>query len=117
LWNNDCLIWKGSLNNEGYGQIWHDGRMYNCHRLSAIFFLELSDSLQANHKPECPSRACWNPEHLYVGTAKENNADIVRIYCKNGHEFTEENTYYRKEGTRSCRICINLRSAKYRKKK
>ena len=32
--------------------------------------------------------------------------------CKNGHEFTPENTIWRKEGTRQCRTCANDRHAR-----
>lgn len=28
-----------------------------------------------------------------------------RTHCKFGHEATPENTYYRKDGTRECRVC------------
>lgn len=29
-----------------------------------------------------------------------------RTYCKRGHPFVEENLYYRKTGTRECRLCV-----------
>ncbi len=31
----------------------------------------------------------------------------MRTHCKNGHEFTPENTYVRPEGWRECRECRN----------
>jgi hypothetical protein len=43
-----------------------------------------------------------------------NNADLVRhgthwqarkTHCKNGHEFTPDNTYIRREGGRKCKRC------------
>jgi hypothetical protein len=30
-----------------------------------------------------------------------------KTHCKNGHRFTEANTYYRREGGRTCRVCRN----------
>lgn len=36
-------------------------------------------------------------------------------HCKYGHEFTLENTHYRKEGHRECRICMLRRSRYFEK--
>lgn len=55
-------------------------------------------------------QACVNPAHLEPATGAEN----MRRYgerltrCRQGHEFTEENTYFRKDGNggpRGCRAC------------
>jgi hypothetical protein len=52
--------------------------------------------------------------NLYYGTRSENNLDKVRhgtdhnavkTHCKQGHEFTPDNTYWRQEGGRTCRTC------------
>lgn len=40
----------------------------------------------------------------------------ARTHCKNGHEFTEENSYISKEGWRSCRKCHNIRQIAANKK-
>jgi hypothetical protein len=77
---NGCWLYLGSSNRaNGYGQIWFKGKRTHVHRLSAHAHLglDLSDgSKYALHKPECPNRTCWNPEHLYVGTAKDNYRDL-----------------------------------------
>jgi hypothetical protein len=61
------------------------------------------------------------PENLAWGTHSENNFDLVRhgthwkaaqTQCKWGHEFNEENTYFRPEGGRRCRTCKRLRQRK-----
>ena len=45
----------------------------NIHRLAAFLFIgELKDKLQALHN--CDVKMCCNPEHIYIGTSK-NNAD------------------------------------------
>ncbi len=36
--------------------------------------------------------------------AREGKA--VQTHCKHGHEFTEQNTYRKANGTRACRACI-----------
>lgn len=57
--------------------------------------------------------------NLIWGTSSQNTKDTVRhgnhrgarkTYCKNGHEFTAENTAVRKGG-RQCRICNKERAA------
>ena len=57
-------------------------------------------------------------ENLRWGTGSQNSLDAVRhgthvnarkTHCKNGHKFTEENTYIRSDGSRRCRTCHRLR--------
>lgn len=38
----------------------------------------------------------------------------VKTHCRNGHEFTPENTALMKDGSRSCRTCARHRSRKER---
>jgi hypothetical protein len=66
----------------------------------------------------CNNPDCIRPEHLSLGTQKENIAQAWRqgrarnltadfnrskTHCKNGHEFTPENTCYMR--VRKCRTC------------
>ena len=53
--------------------------------------------------------------NLRYGTHSDNGGDIAanRTHCINGHAFTEENTYIRKDvGTRQCRACGRIRKRK-----
>jgi hypothetical protein len=72
----------------------------------------------------CPHRSCVNLAHLRKASCQENllasrltvtrkNAD--KTHCKSGHEFTEANTYIRKDnGSRMCRKCEALWQANAR---
>lgn len=90
------------------------------------------DGFEACHS--CDNPNCVNPDHIWVGTHKQNMEDATRkgrmksfapyagvTHCKNGHEFTEENTRVRHRVLRGkeylerrCLTCSRAKSAEYR---
>lgn len=65
----------------------------------------------------CNNPPCVNPAHMRVTTHKENRARVTKItHCKNGHEFTPENTYQAR-GQRVCRACHRDWSSQQRAKR
>lgn len=123
----NCWIWQGGLAN-GYGQIQIANKKLLIHRLSAYIYLnyDLNDKInQINHKLICPSRNCWNPNHLYIGTQSENIFDTIIkgrhtqkriIYQKGLHEMIKENIFIDSHGNRNCRICRKETKERYRMK-
>jgi len=107
-------LWRGHLDNGGHGKVKVNRREFSIHRLALCITnnLDYDDkSFQVNHKRECKFPNCWNPEHLYKGTHKQNQEDRVSsmTHCKRGlHIWKEPNIGVRKDGRRYCRPCANI---------
>lgn len=114
-----CWLWTGTIKPNGYGalSIWKDGKStgYYAHRLVYELLIALiPEGLQIDHT--CRVRHCVNPDHLELVTPTENVRRSVAFIsgtsttqCRNGHEYTEDNTFYYSNGSRhfrQCRQCL-----------
>jgi predicted XRE-type DNA-binding protein len=73
----ECWVWQGATSHK-YGYLHVMKRRIPAHRLAFIFHnnLRISDALYVCHK--CDNPPCCNPDHLFLGTHRDNEDDKVR---------------------------------------
>jgi len=108
---DECWEWTGSRRSDGYGHFYVWGKHRAVHRFS-FYIANLYWPPVVRHI--CDNPKCVSPHHLEGGTQQQNVQDTVlrgrhygaaKTVCVHGHDYTPENTYYRPDGSRECRIC------------
>lgn len=131
----DCWIWTGCVGTSGYPQLSSSGKTIFMHRWAYEEFIgRIPDGMSVLHR--CDVKRCVNPEHLFIGTQRDNIRDMISkgrqrfsdmkrplavivakmrsaTHCKNGHDrevcaFVEPKTGYRK-----CRECMRAAGRRY----
>jgi hypothetical protein len=73
---DDCWEWRSTRNRRGYGKFWLDGRTDLAHRVSYRMHKgSIPAGLQVRHS--CDNPPCVNPDHLLIGTGKDNALDAL----------------------------------------
>ena len=74
--NSFCWEWLGHIDTHGYGQFWSKGKKIKAHRFSYNLFKgSIQNKFLVCHT--CDNRKCLNPDHLWLGTHKDNSKDCV----------------------------------------
>lgn len=117
-----CWLWTGRLSDKGYARQYvpiglggTPKKPVRIHRLAYQLLVgPIAEGLVTDHR--CRNRSCVNPEHLEIVTVAVNNARIFDpnataplTHCCRGHEFTPENTEFRR-GRRDCLTCRSMHS-------
>ena len=114
LIGDDCWNWIGGKS-AGYGRFGIGQRVEIASRVAWYLWMGEWPHRFILHK--CDNPSCVRPSHLFEGTQKDNMMDCsqkgrakgygsYKTICKQGHEFTIENTYIhgKKRHCRTCRL-------------
>ena len=82
-----CWLWLGAVNKDGYGKVKYQKKDWPAHRLSwTLLKGEIPHGVWVLHRCDVPG--CVNPDHLFLGTLKDNVDDAV---SKMRHAYGERN--------------------------
>ncbi len=81
--HSGCWIWVAASDQNGYGSLRFGGKTAKAHRVSWINNRgQIPDGMHVLHKCDVP--ACVNPDHLFLGTHRDNMRDMMRKGRKDG---------------------------------
>jgi len=133
-----CWLWVAALNNKGYGKflsLAHGPGTY-AHRFSwMLHYGPIPQGLCVLHKCDVPR--CIRPDHLFLGTHKDNMRDMVakgrvvqapanrrqaelkraQTHCKYNHPLSGNNLAFSRRGQRRCRACRTIHSREYKRRR
>jgi hypothetical protein len=133
---HECWQWIGSVNKQGYGLTYLFGKFYIAHRASWRLFNGEIPRGNGYHGTcvlhRCDNPSCVNPKHLFLGTLKDNNQDMIKknrhtglkkviqmhraiTRCPRGHPYEGKNLIIQRGVfARRCRICTSATRKAYK---
>lgn len=99
----DCWMWRASTYVNGYGVIFDGKKLVSAHRFSFKHYNgKIPKGMCICHK--CDNKLCVNPNHLFLGTQRDNMRDM---YNKGRNRKIE--TY--KSGSEHCNAKLTMKEA------
>lgn len=110
-----CMEWLGSYNGRGYGVVYMPsiskiGVQFTHRAVLILQGIEIPKGYFVCHK--CDNPKCCNPDHLFIGTPKENQLDAQRkgrfpfrtsLYNPRPKKIAKHGTKSRYNGKWNCR--------------
>lgn len=115
LWTGPVRSTKWAANRYGHFAVYRDGKRIaqNTHRCMWFAVNGLPpEGMCVCHS--CDEPLCVNPDHLWLGTKRDNTMDMVskkrhhlnrKTHCVRGHPLSGDNVYVDPNGYRNCKAC------------